>query len=198
MTTVRTRQSTKSTSAWRGLGSTVASPLTLGSSYTVKAEASLIKTARNSGRLSKPMSRFIEQNTVGVLDFKRLPNDWHLQPGSLKEAVDPLRLTRLQRVGSDLGILRSNIGTIETLHLLKHIDTPEELRTLRRSSEALGHRLPLTLELLGKQRLIKQGMRWSEASLQLAGAALGVLLGLCGLLWSSFLSVCRKGCVSTG
>jgi len=172
-----------------GLGATAASAVTLGSSYTVKAGASLIKTARTSGRLSKPMTRFVEQNTAGLLDFKRLPTNWYLRPSSLKDAVDPLRLARLQSAGSDLGTLQSKIGTMETLRLLKHIDTPEELRALRRSSEALERRLPLALEVLGKQRLIKQGMRWSQASLQLAGAAFGVLLGLFSLLWSSLLNL---------
>jgi hypothetical protein len=171
-----------------GLAATAATPFTAGSSYTLKTGTSLAKTARTSGRFSKPMISFISRNTSGLVDSKRIPDSWYRQPGRLREAIDPVKFARLRDAALDLGQLHSSLGIMETLRILKHIDTPDELRALRRSSEALDKRMPLALEMLGKQRLIKNSRRWSDDAIRLASAGIGGLLGLIGLFWRLMLN----------
>jgi hypothetical protein len=92
-----------------------------------------------------------------------------------------LRTDVLAPVGAifaDLGRTRDVLGTSQTLHLLPLVDDAADARTLARLSEALGPRTVSHLEVLGKSRLFRATVRFSDTALELTASLLGVMASI--------------------
>ncbi|SUZ32104.1 hypothetical protein ROE7235_01857 [Roseibaca ekhonensis] len=164
------------TLAFIGLGATALVVATGGTSYTVKAGAGLMRVAHRMGRLAPDLRRVYTRAFRNGVDWGALAKGAPLARATRAEALGPaLRLT------DDLGVMRARAGTRGTLHLLGAADTLPEARALARTARAIGPRSTAALEVLGKSRLIRLGLRLSDEVLALlasAGAALSALGGL--------------------
>ncbi len=163
-----------------GLGATALVLATGGSSALVKAGASTARLARRMGLLSPRLT------ALGT-DAVRQGVDWAALPAA-RSSDDLARLIRADAfapviaVASDLGRMQRATGTAGTLHLLAYIDDAADARRLARASEALGARTVGRLEVLGKARLMRATLRWSDAARQVIAAIAGVFVSLAALL----------------
>ena len=163
-----------------GLGATALVLATGGSSALVKAGASTAKLARRMGLLSPRLT------ALGT-DAVRQGVDWAALPAA-RSSDDLVRLIRADAfapviaVASDLGRMQRATGTTHTLHLLAYIDDAADARRLARASEALGAKTVGRLEVLGKARLMRATLRWSDVAWQAMAGIVGLFASLAALL----------------
>ena len=148
-----------------GLGATGAAAVTGGTTLTVKAGTTLLKLARRM-KLTSPRLLSLVTDT--------------LRAGTRADAGP------LLAVATDLGRLQSSQGLEASLHLLRHIDGPEDARRLADAADALGPRTIGAVELLGKSRILRAGLRLSDEAAALMAGLIGlvttVATSLVGLL----------------
>jgi hypothetical protein len=159
-----------------GLGATALVLATGGTSYTLKAGASLLRLARR-------MSLIPPRLLALVTDAARTGVRWDAVM-RMDSLTDPARLIVPQAVApvaavlSDLGRIDGTLGATRTLHILRHIDGPEDARRLAMASEAVGPRLVGALEVLGKSRVLRLALRLSDEAVALIAGLVGLMLTL--------------------
>jgi hypothetical protein len=163
-------------------------PATVGATQ-IKAGTGIIKVARKTESIGKPLWGFIGKNTEGMVDFARVPKDWHMRPSSIGHALDTHKYGQLKALVSDVGAVHGSVGTLKTLRMLKQIDNGIDARRARLTTEAMKDSAPKALEVLGKNRLFKQTYRLNPKITRMAGAAIGFIGGLLGLFWGAFLKL---------
>lgn len=178
-----------------GLGATVAVVATGGTSYTLKAGASLLRLARKMSLVPpRLMALVADAARTGIRWDEALRWDSVTDPARLivPEAVAPVAA-----LASDLGRIDGALGTSRTLHLLRHVDGVEDARHIATASEVLGTRTIGTLEILGKSRFMRAALRLSDTAAGLVAGILGLLmsLGMAGaaLVQSAMLRMLRRG-----
>lgn len=172
-----------------GLVATAATFVSAGATYSIKAGSGVIKVARKTESIGKPLWRFINQNSEGMIDFARVPKGWHMRPSAIGQAVDMNKYVQLKALASDIGAVHGSLGTLKTLRLLKHIDNGTDARRARLATEAMKDSAPKALEVLGKKRLFKQTYRLNPKITRMAGATITFFTGLLGLFWGAFLNL---------
>lgn len=154
-----------------GLVATGAILVSGGSSASVKAGASLLRTARRMGALSPSLTTAFADAASGLVLWDRLPAVALGAP--VAGALDAAKAGRLAALAEDVGRLRAATSTAETLVLLRHAETAEDLARLARLAEAAGPETRAALRVLGPARAFRALDRASGLAL----AALG-LVGL--------------------
>lgn len=147
-----------------GLGATAAILASGGSSATVKAGAGLLRMARGMGRLSPRLAGM-------VLDTARTGVDWARLPGvrsvdDLRGAIRTERFGALMSTADDLYAVRTATDMTTALHLLPLVDGAGDARRLAVASKALGPKVVGRAEVLGKGRLFRATLSWTNAGLQ--------------------------------
>lgn len=159
-----------------GIGATLATVATGGTSYTLKAGASLL-------RLARKMSLLPPRLLALVTDVARTGIRWD-ELAAFDTLADPARLIVADRVAplasvaSDLGRISAKLDSSRTLHLLRHIDGPDDARRIATATERLGSRVVGALELLGKSRFMRLSLRMADEAWALAAGIAGSLLSL--------------------
>lgn len=162
-----------------GLGATSVALLSGGSSVTVKLGASTLRLARKAGVMTKGLTGVLTRSAAEAVDLAALRRAGSLD--DLGAAFRPAALAPLGDLFTSLSRLNRSLGPTETLHLLRHVDDPADAARLARSAEALGPRTLGRIEVLGKTRLFRLGLRLSDTALRLWSALAGLLLALTGM-----------------
>ncbi len=156
-----------------GLGATAATLATGGTSYTLKAGASLLRLARRMGLIPpRLMALVAEAARSGIRWDEVLRLDSLSDPARL---IVPEAIAPVAAVAADLGRIGDTLGPTQTLHLLRHVDGPGDSRRLAAAAEALGPRTLGTLEILGKSRLLRLASRISDEAVALISALAGLV-----------------------
>lgn len=161
-----------------GLGATAAFVASGGSSVTVKLGAGLIKTARGMRLLSPRL-------TALLADTARRGVDWAAF-GRMDTLADPARVLRadvvapLAAIAADLGRINGATDMARTLHLLRHIDGANDARRIADAAAAVGPRVVGQLEVLGKARFLRAGLRWADAAWAMLAGLAGLMLSVAG------------------
>jgi hypothetical protein len=161
-----------------GLGATALVVATGGTSYTLKAGAGFLKIAHRTGRLAPDVTRVFTRAFSEGVDWARLARGGKLADAARMDALRPALA-----LADDLGAMQARLGTGAALHVLRQADTASDVRALTRASRALGPRSVAALEVLGKSRVLRLGLRWADEVWQMLaglGAALSALGGLLG------------------
>lgn len=161
-----------------GLGATALIVATGGTSYTLKAGAGFLKIAHRTGRLAPDVTRVFTRAFSEGVDWARLARGGKLADAARMDALRPALA-----LADDLGAMQMRLGTGAALHVLRQADTASDVRALTRASRALGPRSVAALEVLGKSRVLRLGLRWADEVWQMLaglGAALSALGGLLG------------------
>lgn len=172
-----------------GLAATAASVFTAGGAYSVKVGSGVIKAAKKTGSIGKPLWRFISDNTQGMIDFSRIPSGWHMRPASIGRALDAEKYEKLTSLAVDIGIVHGSVGTLKTLRIIKHIDNGKDAHRAKLVTEAIKDSVSKSFEVLGKNRLFKQTYRINPKITRIAGATIGFISSLIGLFWGVFLKL---------
>lgn len=163
-----------------GLGATAAILASGGSSGVVKAGASLAKLARKMGRLSP---RLVEM----AMEAARTGVNWASLPGvrsldDLRAAVRSEAFLPLSNTLTDLNRLNTATDATTALHLLPMVEDAADARRLANAAEALGPKLVGRAEVLGKARLFRATLRFSETAWALTAALTALLLSSASLI----------------
>ena len=170
-----------------GLCATLATVATGGTSYTLKAGASLLKLARK-------MSLLPPRLVALLVDVARRGIRWD-QAMHWDSLTDPARLivpevvAPVAAIAADLGRTNDLLGSTRTLHLLRYVDAPDDARHIADAAESLGPRVVGTLEILGKSRFMRAALRWSDEAAALIAGLLGTLFTLVSALVSALQSL---------
>ncbi len=171
-----------------GVAATAGILLTGGSSYTIKAGASVLRTARRLGTLSTRLSTRLVRLGREAVDWRRL-GDVLAGRAALRDMVDAARMTELSRLAGALGTVREQTSLAETLHLLRYVDDVGDAEDLARVARAKGGRTRHALEVLGKPRTFRLLRRVSDMAL----LTCGLLATLAASLASAALHLLLKG-----
>lgn len=165
------------TLAFIGVGATALVVITGGTSYTVKAGAGLLRVAHRMGRLAPDLRRVYARAFRSGIDWAAVARGVRPARAARAEALTPaLRLTE------DLGAMRRHAGNPSTLHLLGVAQTVPEARAMARAARALGPRSTAALEVLGKSRLLRLGLRLSDTAIALIAGLVAAATGFASLL----------------
>lgn len=135
-----------------GLGATVATLASGGTSMSMKLGATVLRVGRKIGALRPAMLDAIRQSVTRAGD----------------EAT-------LAAIATDFGRLRDSTSSADALTLLRYAEGPADLSRLVRISEAAGPRTGAVLEVLGKARTFRLLNRVNNLALLAVGLA--TLLG---------------------
>ncbi len=142
-----------------GIGLTV---LTIGSAGTAapaKAGASLIKVAVKTKRLTRGFQKHLVKLGRNIFDwsvFTRLIKQDKMANNVrrvAKQAYHPEAIAPLKIIAKRVNGIRKSTSTIDTVHLLKYIDSPKDLARLEKASLKYGTKTKGFLKLLGKGAL---------------------------------------------
>ena len=162
-----------------GLGATTVALLTGGSSLTVKLGASSLRLARKAGVMTGSLTRSLTRIASEAVDIAALRRAGSLD--DLGAAFRPAALAPVTDLFANLGRLNRSLGPTETLHYMRYVDDPADAARLARSAEALGPRTLGRIEVLGKTRLFRLGLRLSDTAVRLWSGLAGLLVALTGM-----------------
>lgn len=162
-----------------GLAATGLVVATGGTSLAVKSGAAMLRVAHRMGRVAPDVMAVFRRAFAAGIDWARLPEVRGID--DLVGLARPRVLRPAIEVAQDLGRMNARLGTRQSLYLMGVLETPTEVRAAARAAEALGPRTIGGLEMIGKSRFLRLGLRLADevwallagiASLLASGAAL--------------------------
>lgn len=176
--------------AFVGLAATGLVVVTGGTSLAVKGGSALLRVAHRTGRLAPEILAVFRRAFALGVDWSRLPGV--RSADDLAALARPAMVRPAVAVAQDLGHLNTRLGTTQALHLMRAIDTPADAAHLARAAESLGPRTLGALEMLGKSRLVRLGLRLSDEVWAVLAGALS-LIGSGAALLAPVLARLGKG-----
>ena len=171
-----------------GLGATGAVLATGGTSYTLKAGASVLRLARRMGTLTPTLTARLTGLLGDAIRWDRMGDLARLRIGP-EAMVDVAKLDELATIGGALRRTSANTSVAETVSLLRHVDTVDDAAGLARVSKAMGPGTRGAFEVLGKSRVLRATLRISDLAIGAAAALYLLVLqvatflaGRCGAL----------------
>ncbi len=162
-----------------GLGAEAMTLTSAGSSYTVKIGASLLKTARKMGAISRPLARAILRAGKRAIDWKLLKNSpLSALPRNLKRAIRPKALRPLREFMGNVLSMQDDIGTVSTFYLLRKVENFTEAHKLARFTRAVKKRAVGYMELLGKSRILRATLRYADEAIAFVAWIGGFVVGI--------------------
>jgi len=161
-----------------GLGATGAVLVSGGTSYSVKAGASVMRIARRMGMLTPA---FTARLTALVGDAVRWERLGDLGRGRIGPAalVDATKLDELREIGGALQQVAQTTSVAQTVSLLRHVDTAGDAARLARVSTALGPKTRGAFEVLGTGRVMRATVRLSDLAIGAVVAFYFLALQIC-------------------
>ena len=158
-----------------GLGATALTVATGGTSYTIKAGATVLRVSRRLGTLTPAFAAELARLARLPLRTEALPAFLRGDVG-LDAVTDTARLAALGAVAADLGRVVDRTSIVETAHLMRHVETAGDAARLARLSDAAGPDTLRVVEVLGPGRAFRATLRVSDAALA-AGVAIWLVAG---------------------
>ena len=139
-----------------GVGLTAITVVSLGSAAPVKAGASIMKVAVKTNRLT---SRFQKQvvklgrNVFNWTTFVRLSKQdtsFRNIRVAAKQAYKPRAVEPLKKIATQVNAIRKSTSSMDTIQLLKYVETTDDLRHLEKVSLKHGTKTKGLMKLVGK------------------------------------------------
>lgn len=172
-----------------GLGATAAAVGTAGSSLSIKVGAGFIKAAKNAKRLNNKLTRFLVRNVTGLLDFSKVPKGWVTEPRLLKQAINPEKYQSITKLAGGVGDMLHGVGFARTIKYVNKIDDANDAAKLGRLAKVSKSRGLVALEMMGKNRLLKQMSKYSRYAKTIIVTGTALLFSLIGVFFSTILSI---------
>lgn len=145
--------------ATAGIGATALSPITGGTSLTIKAGATILRVARKMEVLGEGIVRVLA-DAANAFRWDKL--DAFIRTGKLDEVIDARRFQILGRIADDLGTVGRHAGKVNALFLLRHVETAKDAAALARVSRIAGKKTRATVEILGLRKAAKALLRLAD------------------------------------
>lgn len=169
-----------------GLSATAAILVTAGSSASIKAGATGLRVARRAGALTPALGDEVASLAARAIDWDAL-GSVALRRGSAETLLTP-SAGRLAGMAADVGRIGARTDPGDTLALLRHADTPDELASVARVAEAAGPETRGVFAVLGKARVIRATKRLTDMAL----LAIGLLAALAAQVLALALWMLRR------
>ncbi len=163
-----------------GVGATLVAVVSGGSSYVVKAGATMLRLARRMGAITPAFGRVLA-------DAADVPVDWAAlaRAAPLAEITDTAKLARLGRIAEDFGTIRANTSTADALLLARHVHSAEDAARFARLSEVAGTGTRTAVEVLGPARAMRTLSRVADLTLAAIGLVAAFVAQLAMLAMSA-------------
>jgi len=176
-----------------GLGATVLAPITGGTSTSIKVSASVAKTANRMRRISPSLLKLIKRTFRNAIDWRILADSsFGNYSTDIGRAINREEIRPIMTIIGKLGNIRASVGIRDTLYLMKSIDTPEDTRAIARFADVMKERSVGVFEILGKNRVIRSTMRYSDEVIGCIAGIIGMFTALLGLVGSFLGSIIIK------
>ena len=159
-----------------GIAATALTPLTGGTSYTVKAGATTLRVARKMTKLGRGIGRVLDK--AADFPFRWRNIDDFVRTGNLELLTDTRRLRGIAELSQHIGTVAKRAGPVEAVFLLKHVERGTDAAELARVSKVAGKGTREAVELLGLAKAARAVRRLSN----LLMTAIGLILALVGQL----------------
>lgn len=142
-----------------GIGLTALTVGSFGTAAPAKTGASVIKVAVKTQRVTRSFQKHLIRLGRQVFDwpaFSRLVKQNRSVRNirkSAKQAYHPEAIKPLKKIANQVNRIRKSTSTIDTVHLLKYIESPNDLRKLEKISIKHGAKTKGLMKLLGKGAL---------------------------------------------
>ncbi len=160
-----------------GIGLTAMTVGSLGSTAPAKAGTSMLKLAAKTQRITLRFQKYLLKLGRNIFDWRLFTRIAKSGKGlknlrrAAKQAYHPEALKPLQEVANHVNTIRKASSVADTVHLLKYVETTDDLRRLEKVSLKYGTKTKGLFKLLGKSAL------GSIRVLRKTGALLLSLLG---------------------
>jgi hypothetical protein len=168
-----------------GLGLSGATIVSLGSAAPIKASASILKSANKSAKLTKNFSKVLTNKLEKSIDLKVLKQIDYSSLNSIKKGAkafkNSINLKPISAILKDLQTIKKNSSTIETIKVLKYIESEQDLKKLVKISNKYKKNTKSVLKVLGKSAfrgakiVVKKTTKYF---LVLAGLIISIIGGL--------------------
>lgn len=158
-----------------GLAATGAIVISVGTSATVKAGATILRVARRSKALGPKLSREVNELASRSLRLERA-GDVAKTPTRWGELIDKNAIGALVAVTADAGRLSTQMPVGDALAVMKGAESAQDLAILTRVGDVAGAQTRGAIDVLGKGRVLRTGKRLSEVAM----ATIALLLALAG------------------
>lgn len=178
-----------------GVGLTALTVGSMGSASTAKVGASTLKSAVKMGRITARFQKQLLNLGRKVFDWKRftrlIKQDKSLPNISraAKQAYNPAAIKPLEHIASQVNSIRKSTSTIDTVDLLKYVETTDDLTHLEKVSVKLGTKTKATMKLLGKGaiRTVRVLRKTTALMMSILGSLISGLFSLFFLVRLAFL-----------
>ncbi|HIO93296.1 MAG TPA: hypothetical protein EYG68_10715 [Leucothrix mucor] len=142
-----------------GIGLTALTIGSAGSAAPAKAGVSLVKMAKKARYLSASFQKQLLRLARNVFDWSRFIKIAKSRKGmkniihAAKSAYHPKAIKPLEKVASRVSAIHKSSSVADTLHLLKYVETTDDLRHLEKVAAKHGTKTKGYLKLLGKGML---------------------------------------------
>ena len=169
-----------------GVGLTALTVVSLGSAAPAKAGASIMKVAVKTNRLTARFQKQIVKLGRNVFDwpaFVRLSKQgtsFRSIRTAAKQAYKPKAIAPLKKIASRVNSIRKSTSSVDTIQLLKYVETTDDLRHLEKISVKHGTKTKGLMKLVGKGaiRTVRVLRKSTELIISVVSAFVSGLFGL--------------------
>jgi len=172
-----------------GIGLSVSQLLSAGAATPLKVGASVLKVAKKTGKLTKPFTRVLSKRLSKTVDMKLLKtlefNSIFKLENTTKTIAKSIDLKPVKTLFKDVNHIKSNTSIVDTISLMKYIDSPKELKQIGKISRRYKANTKGLMKVLGKSALHagKATIKWTT---KLIWGLIGLLTSLFGFLFILF------------
>lgn len=175
-----------------GVMATAATVGSFGVVAPARAGVSLLKLAERGRHLSAPFRAYLLSRAGKVFDSRGFFQKLKMHPSQVideaRAAYNPKATAQLEAVAGRINTIRKETSTADTLALLRHVDSPQDLRGAERLARKYGPQSRGIVRFLGKSaikttRVLRKTTQWMAAVISVAFAALSALLSALSVVW---------------
>ena len=173
-----------------GIGATGLAVATGGASLSLRAGASVMKTAHRMGRITPGVQRIYRNAARDGVDWRQLR--------AARSSDDLIRARRMEAlrpaldVTEALGTISRQTGVRGTLHLVGYIESAAQAQRVARATRVLGPRSVGALEVLGTSRFLRTGLRLAQPVWEALAGLAAAFSALLAMIWTRLLRLLRR------
>jgi len=150
-----------------GVGLSLTTFFTAGSTSTLKVGTSILKLAKKTGKLTKSFSKYLLQKLSKTYDKRIFKSVDFTDYKSIKSALKTIDFTPLKTPLTKLSKINQNTSLDTTLYLLKYINNEKDLTKVAKISQKYKKNTKIIFKILGKNalRATKQILYFSKTAI---------------------------------
>ncbi len=172
-----------------GVSAVVIIPITGGTSATLKAGTSILKLAKSLGRITPGLMRMIRGAFSRAVDWSVLAKTSVTRfLDDVPRAIRRNEIQPIARLVDNMSKVSDRVGIPQTLHLVGYVDDVSDSARLASLTGAVANKSSGYLSLLGKNRVFRAIVRWSDEVAELVFAVLGLIYAFFAIVLNFIIS----------